>query len=404
MRREHAAPRLRIEERRGPAALDELREAWNELYDRSGRATPFLSHAWAATWWRHLGKGRTPRLICAWDGRALAGLLPLAQERLALLPGVEVRRLAFLGERFGGADYLDVLAPAGQVARAAQAIFAHLAESADFDVLDLDGIDASSPSLPLLAARFGEDGRFRYVRTPRFTCPQVALDGSWTEVLRRSRRADNFKRRLKQLRALDGFERRVVRDPGEARAAFERFLALHEARWAGQGGSDAMGRPAIRDFHREVVVRLAEAGWLRFEEVWVEGACRASIYGIDAGDAYCFYQSGYDPDPAWARRSVGLVCLGLSIEDAIGRGVRRYDFLRGTEGYKFDWSTGTRETVAVRVAARGIPATLLFAREGAEAAARAVAHALLPGGAVDLLRRLRRARERQSAGSGRAEP
>jgi CelD/BcsL family acetyltransferase involved in cellulose biosynthesis len=155
-----------------------------------------------------------------------------------------------------------------------------------------------------------------------------------------------------------------------------------------------MGRPALQAFHRDVVVRLAEAGWLRFEEIWAEGACRASIYGIDAGEAYCFYQSGYDPD--WAKRSVGLVCLGLSIEEALERGVRRYDFLRGTETYKFDWASGTRETVAMRVAARGIPSTLLLAREGAEAAARAAAHALLPNAAVDLLRRLRRSREQQS--------
>jgi hypothetical protein len=47
--------------------------------------------------------------------------------------------------------------------------------------------------------------------------------------------------------------------------------------------------------------------------------------------------------------------------------------------------------------ALGFPAALLLAREGAEAAARAAAHALLPTAAVELLRRLRRTRERQTA-------
>ena len=92
-----------------------------------------------------------------------------------------------------------------------------------------------------------------------------------------------------------------------------------------------------------------------------------------------------------------VVCLGLSLEDALARGVSRNDFLHGTESYKFDWATATRETVAVRIVARGIPAALLLAREGAEAAARAAAHALLPEAAVQLLRRLRRTRERQTA-------
>lgn len=383
-----------IEERHGEEAIEALRDEWRALFDRS-RAAPFLSWEWLSAWQRHLGEGRTPRIVCVRRGGELVGVLPLGEERLALVPGAQVRRLSFLGERWGGADYLDVLAPAGEEATVAQAIFGHLAESATFDVLDLDGLAADAASVALLGSRFAEDGRYRQAITPRYTCPQVDLAGTWNEVLKRSKRADNFKRRLKQLRATEGFERRVVRDPGDAVAAFERFLALHEARWAVQGGSDAMGRPAIQAFHRDVVVRLAERGWLRFEEVWAEGACRASIYGIDNGATYCFYQSGYDP--AWAKKSVGLVCLGLSIEDAVARGATRYDFLRGTETYKFDWATGTRETVAVRVMARGIPAALLLAREGAEAAARAAAHALLPTAAVDLLRRLRRTRERQSA-------
>lgn len=385
---------IRVEERCGAGALQSLGDRWRALFARAERASPFLSFEWIDAWWRHLGAGRTPRIVCAWEGADLVGLLPLGEERIGPLPGAQVRRLGFLGERHGGADYLDVLATPDRSVEVARAIFGHLATAADFDLLDLDGVAADSPTVAVVAAQLGEDGRFRHEVVPRHVCPHVALEGAWDDVLRRSRRADNFRRRLRQLRALDGFERRVVRAPEEAPAAYERFLALHDARWAGQGGSDAMGRPAIRRFHREVVVRLAEAGRLRFEEIWVEGACRASIYGIDAGETYCFYQSGYDP--AWARRSVGLVCLGLSLEDALQRGYARYDFLRGTERYKFDWATGQRETVAVRVIARGLPSALLLARENAEAVARAAAHALLPNAAVDLLRRLRRARERQS--------
>ncbi len=387
---------LAIEERRGANALEPLRDEWQELFERSA-AAPFLSWQWLAAWQRHIGagEGRTPRLVLARRGAKLVGVLPLAEERIALVPGAEVRRLSFLGERWGGADYLDVLAERGDEAAVAAAIFEHLAGCDDYDVIDLDGVAADSPSVPLLSSRFGEDGRFRAALTPRYTCPQVELQGAWNEVIKRSKRGDNFKRRLKQLRAVPDFERRVIRAPQEAEAAFDRFLALHESRWEAQGGSDAMGRQALRDFHRDVVVGLAEAGLLRFEEVWADGACRASIYGIDAGSTYCFYQSGYDP--AWAKKSVGLVCLGLSLEDALARGVTRYDFLHGTESYKFDWATATRETVAVRIVARGIPAALLLAREGAEAAARAAAHALLPEAAVQLLRRLRRTRERQTA-------
>ena len=82
--------------------------------------------------------------------------------------------------------------------------------------------------------------------------------------------------------------------------------------------------------------------------------------------------------------------------DAVKRGIRRYDFLRGTETYKFDWANTTRETVSVLVARRGLPARLFVAREQAKLAARAFAVAMLPRQAAEFVRRWRRSRRRGS--------
>jgi CelD/BcsL family acetyltransferase involved in cellulose biosynthesis len=380
----------------GEEAIGALRAEWQALFRASSRASgapPFLSWEWIAAWQRGLNPGRTPYLLCARDGGKLVGLLPLGIEELRL-PGlpVKARRLSLLGEGFGGADYLDVLASPERAREAVSAIFDHLARRVSFDVLELDGVAADSPNLPLIEQQFGEEASFQHRLTPRFVCPQVELDGDWAVVLKRSRRADNFKRRLRQLRARDGFEYRIVTQPAESGAAFERFLELHEACWAERGGSDATGHASLQSFHRDVVVRLAEAGLLRFDELWVEGACRASIYGMDDGQRYCFYNSGYEP--AWKNASPGLVLLGLSIEAAVKRGVRRYDFLRGTETYKFDWATTTRETVSVLVTRRGLAAKLFIAREQTQAAARAFAEAVLPAQAAETVRRWRRSRRR----------
>jgi len=383
---------LTVEEMHGEEAIGALRAEWQALFRASG-APPFLSWEWIAAWQRWLNHGRTPYLLCARGGNELVGLLPLGIEEIRL-PGlpVKVRRLSLLGEGFGGADYLDVLALPEQAEQAASAIFDHLARRVSFDVLELDGMAADSPNLPLLERRFGEEASFHHRLTPRFVCPQVELDGDWAAILKRGRRADNFKRRLRQLRARDGFEYRVITRPAESGAAFERFLKLHEACWADRGGSDATGHESLQSFHRDVVIRLAEAGLLRFDELWVEGSCRASIYGLDDGRRYCFYNSGYDT--AWKNASPGLVLLGLSIEDAIKRGVRGYDFLRGTETYKFDWANTTRETVSVLVARRGLPARLFIAREQTQLAARAFAEALLPAQAAESIRRWRRSQRR----------
>ena len=386
--------KLVVEELSGSQALSSLGPEWQALFD-AANASPFLSWEWISAWHKWLGRGKHPRLFCARAGGALVGLLPLGEEeRRVKGTSARVRRISFLGEQLGGSDYLDVLALPGYEQECAKALFGHIAERIEFDILELDGLSCDSPSVPWLAYRFGGATNFEYRIEPRYVCPQVRLDKSWEELLRSSSRATYFSRNLRRLSRLQGFDHRVITDPDQAEDAFERFLVLHESSWAGRGGSSATGLQSLKNFHRDVVVGLARAGWLRFEEIWIEGACRASLYGIGRGERYCYYLSGYDP--AWSKYSLGFTVIGLSIAGAVERGVKFYDLLRGVEPYKFYWANETRATFAVLVAADSLPARLSVARDRAAEAARAAAQTLLPASALALWRRWRQARMRRS--------
>jgi CelD/BcsL family acetyltransferase involved in cellulose biosynthesis len=387
--------KLVVEELSGPEALSSLAPEWQALFALSN-ASPFLSWEWISAWHKWLGCGKHPRLFCAREGRLLVGLLALGEEerRLKGTPA-RVRRISFLGEEFGGSDYLDVLALPGYEQECANVLFGHIAERVEFDILELDGLPCDSPSAPWLAWRFGSDTNFKYRLEPRYVCPQVRLDKPWEELRRSFSRATYLTRSLRRLRKLPGFDHRVVTDPDQAGPAFERFLALHESSWAGRGGSSATGRQSLKDFHRDVVARLARAGRLRFEEIWIEGACRASLYGISGADRrYYYYLSGYDP--AWAKYSLGGAVIGLSIAGAVERGVEFYDLLRGAEPYKFDWANETRATFAVQVARDSLAARLAVLQDRVVEAARAAAHILLPARTLALWRRRRQARMRRS--------
>jgi CelD/BcsL family acetyltransferase involved in cellulose biosynthesis len=385
-----------VEEHSGPEALSLLAPEWRALFDLSN-AAPFLSWEWISAWHKWLGREKHPRLFCARDGEALVGLLALGEEerRLKGTPA-RVRRISFLGDQLGGSDYLDVLALPGYEQECARVLFGHVAEHVEFDILELDGLAIDSPSAPWLAWRFGADAKFKYRLEPRYVCPQVRLDKPWEELLQGVSRASSLSRNLRRLRKLPGFDHRVVTDPGQAAGAFERFLALHESSWASRGGSGATGRQSLRDFHRDVVARLALAGRLRFEEIWIDGACRASLYGISGGNwRYYYYLSGYDP--AWAKYSLGGALIGLSIAGAVERGVEYYDLLRGAEPYKFDWANETRATFAVQVASNSLPARLAVMCDRFAEAARAAAGAMLPASALALWRRRQKARMRRAA-------
>src|SRR5262245_65008477 len=117
---------LTVKEMHGVDSIDALRAEWQALF-RESDAPPFLSWEWIAAWQQWLSRGRTPFLLCARHGSKLVGLLPLGIEELRPLGlPVKARWLSLLGEGFGCADYLDVLALPEYAPEASSAIFDHL--------------------------------------------------------------------------------------------------------------------------------------------------------------------------------------------------------------------------------------------------------------------------------------
>ncbi len=383
--------RLSVEVMRGVDALAALREEWEELFEAVPSASPFLTYSWMAAWQATVGMGHEPLLLCARDGGRLVGLLALS-ERTSAAVGTAVRRVSFMGERIVAADGLDVLALPQYARPAAAAIVTRLAAE-PIDLLVLDGLPADSPMLSLLAWQLGNDGRRAYTLSTHQICPYLDLSAGWEGTLSKSRRPHQFGRLLRAVSGLDGFETRSVTEPGLAGAALERLLALHDQRWAEQGGSDAMTLPSVRAFHRRLVPAMAQGGMVRFEELWVEGACRATYYGFERGGHYWLYQTGYDP--GWAKKSVAFVRMGLSIKEAAERGVRCYDLLRGTETYKFDWAGGARVTLSAQAVARRPAARLLASARQLRAATETAAEAVFPARSLDALRHWRRSRQRR---------
>lgn len=384
---------LKIEEVNGRDGLEMIRAEWRALF-AAASAPPFLSWEWMTTWQDSFGRDRKPRVLCARADGKLLGLLPLSIEesRFMGLP-IRMRRLSLMGEKLGGADYLDLLALPGCEQEVTNAFLTYLAEDDSFDYLELNGLAADSLTLPLLTRHFGDSTRFRFLLKPRDLSPQVRIEGDWEEFLRQSQRVSYLSRCLRRLHKLPGYEFRTVIEPAEVPAAFDRFLKLHEMAWASRGGSGAIRNPTEEGFLREVVIRLAQDGGVRFEEIWIDGVCRAALFGLNGGDRFYFYLNGFDP--AWSKYSLGFTLLWLSVESAARRGVKVYDMLRGSESYKFFWANSARATVVARVMSRSLPAKLSFALEQTAETLRV----MLPEWVRPLHRRLTQPRQEPPAES-----
>ncbi|WNG37779.1 GNAT family N-acetyltransferase [Archangium violaceum] len=366
-----------------------LRSTWSALLDES-QAGPFNAWEWLYPWCRRIGADRKPFVLQAKDrSGALVGLMPLGFDYQWVL-GRPIRRLAFLGETHVGSDYLDVVARRGREEEVARTFAGALWELRDqWDVLELTDLREDSVTVRVLRETF-EKHRAELQLSTRYVCPYEVLGKgeSFDDFLKRTSRRDNYLRRKKWLEKQEGYRIEKTEAPGALAGPLTDFFRLHAMRWESDGGSQGIRGRGVEAFHRDATQLLAERGRLRLYTMKVGGQAVASVYGILHRDSFIYFQSGYDP--AWRNRSVGLVLVGETFRDALELGLTEYDFLRGTESYKSDWTTRQRRTVSLRVLSPGGSGEWLVRRDEAMRQVREVAKRVLPQDAVERVRRFRR--------------
>ncbi len=303
---------------------DGLGEAtWNRLVAGSHTCVPFLTWQFQTTWWRSLGQGAL-HLLGLQDAAAdWIGALPLYETEtvdgpvLRLVGGVDV------------ADYLDIIAVAGHEEAAWKAVLAALPDGG-WRAVDLRPVPAASPTAALLPALARSAGLgCRIERAER--CPVIDLPDSWDAYLARLSGKDRHELRRK-LRRAEGAQARieVARTPAGIAAFMDSFLALHRKSKVGKA---RFMDERMEAFFREVGGALAGAGWAALWLLWLEEQPAAALFCLEYGGTVALYNSGFDP--AARALSPGVVLIARTVEDAIHRGFRRYDFLRGDEPYKY---------------------------------------------------------------------
>jgi CelD/BcsL family acetyltransferase involved in cellulose biosynthesis len=337
--------RVLIQEGGREEVFSSIKAEWQRLFAASG-CSPFLDWEWMFAWYNSFAGNKSPYVLKAFREDKLIGILPMIIEEKKLL-GMRFKQLSLMGEGPGGADHLGVISRPEDRSDSLSAIFDYLRDERHFDLIRLENLAEDSDTVVLLKSlgRTKKGPGLRFSESVTDVCPQIDLTGGWEAILHRSKRAANFKRRLRKIEKMNGFEYRSLTSPDETAAAFERFIRLHDKRRAGIGGSELSGHPRLISFQRSLIPGMARAGLIRFDELWVEGECRSSVYGLDDGQTFYYYNSGFDPD--YAHQSVGLVLLGLSVKNAAARGCSVYDFLRGGEAYKFDWATRSTNFITV---------------------------------------------------------
>jgi CelD/BcsL family acetyltransferase involved in cellulose biosynthesis len=318
--------------------LEELWSAWDRYEQLNGVPSPFQTAKYAQCWLSHIGRTVRPKPLTAWSGEEPVGIFPLVKD-----PASDVPIFYVMGD-IDTADYIDCLMRSDPESTWL-AVLVHLAELyLNGYILRCQGVPPWSPSLPglaRLAAKFDIAVSTRTVDVS----PIVELPPSWEEYLRSLDKHDRHELRRKLRRAEAGGKIEIVLHRTADDNALKTFFTLMKA---SSPDKQAYLNPDREEFFRCLVEQMASLSCLRMYELRLEDRPAAAILCFELASTLFLYNSGYDP--AYAHLSLGYVLVAMSIKDAIERGVKRYDFLRGRERYKYDLGGKDNPITEVEVA------------------------------------------------------
>jgi len=331
--------------------FDSLREEWNALLERSSANGVFLTWEWIRTWWTHLAERHQLSIAAIRSEGRLVGIAPLAIRPAAIKRLFLFSCGEFLGSGTAGSDYLDLIVEKGSE----EAVFEALAPDLARANRMLEFGQLKSGSQAARFAQFLERRGWRSGTTKVGTCPLIDLHGhTWTSYLTSlsSEHRYNVKRKMNSL--AKHFEVTFERVENEIQLGpvLAVLIDLHKKRWLEHGDSDAFHTTGHEAFHREFTRLALQRGWLRLYVLRLNGQAASAVYALRYGTTFSFYQSGFDPQ--YAKQSVGLVAMAYSIKAAIEEGAEEYDFLHGTEAYKFHWANGSRDLERIQLHPPGL--------------------------------------------------
>lgn len=301
--------------------FDGAQDSWEGILSSCATDTVFVAPSWQRVWWSHFGKGAELHILKVLDDNVLIGIASMKYS-----DGV----LSFVGnsDLF---DYNDFLVVDGCYAEFYSVVWDYIS-GMKWDSLELGSLPEQSPTIQFIKEK-AERAGLTVECLEEDKVPFTDLPDSWDEFVsslgKKSRH--ELRRKIRRIEAAGKVTQKIFTTPDDVVGMMPKFASLLRS------SSPDKARFLTPDrelFFEDAALELARRGQLRLSFLEFNGVDVASNMVIDYKDSYLLYNSGYDP--AHSSLSVGLVNKALTIKDGVELGKRRFDFLRGTERYKYD--------------------------------------------------------------------
>jgi len=267
---------------------------------------PFYSAAWHKLWMQTEGKNFQP-LFLQVNNNVITPLV-IRNHEVILSGGKEI------------SDYQDIVGSEENKTRAWPEILEYL-KARKFTTLILDNIPQSSNTYSyfqkLPDAQISEED----------TTPIVDLPQTWDEYLSHLNRKHRheLKRKMKKFEtAFPGLQVQVSVDPESDINHLFRLMKLNPDK-------QKFLTPVMEEFFRGIVKDFAKS--IELLLLTVEGQVAAVTFSFISPDELLLYNSGFDEQNF---SGSGFYLKAVSLKRAIDVGIKRFNFLQGSERYKYE--------------------------------------------------------------------
>jgi hypothetical protein len=321
----------------------DLAVAWNRLLDVSVNGSLFQSWEWLFSWGEIcLGPNRVPFILVCHAKGELIGIAPFYIEQQKCGPFC-TREIRFLGTPEAGADYLDVIACEGREQIVANSVYDFLAAgegTSRWDQLALSDIRADSLFLLHFMDRIDQEGKYAEITLSAF-CPVMRIPES--EEALYSILSPGWRKKIKQDVRVINREQDVSHEKitgQDLSKKIDEFFRFYEKKsgWSGT---------KLYKILKKFLGKYAEESPVQIDLLSINGQLQAGLLHLKWRESLAMYlmvvDKEYNP-----KVSLGNYLVGRSILNAMQSGYTNYDFLKGTERYKFHWATSGCCTLRLR--------------------------------------------------------
>ena len=302
-------------------SFDSLASFWMDPSLRLRWSSVFILPAWLKVWWQKLGPEAEPYLGAVRQGDKIIGIAPLLlKERAASIIGsADV------------CDYLDFVTVPGMEQDFFSVLLDDLRQKG-INHLDLRPLRSDSAVLTNLVGIAQKRG-YEVLCYPEDVSLELDLPATWDEYLAAltKKQRHEVRRKLRRLWEAGDVKHRCVEvshgEVGDYTDAFLKLFSLSREEKAN------FMTTRMESFFRSLAEAMAEIGLLRVGIVELDTLPAAMIMGFDYNDSHYLYNSAYNPQ--YNSLSVGLLCKVLCLKESIEKDMKKWDFLKGDETYKY---------------------------------------------------------------------